>query len=69
MRPLKCCLDKELVTAPLKDGIILDGVTRRSILELASELKQFQVSERYLSMADIHKALKENRVSEFQERM
>ncbi|KAH7728906.1 Branched-chain amino acid aminotransferasecytosolic [Aphelenchoides avenae] len=56
--------DKELVTAPLKDGIILDGVTRRSILELASELKQFQVSERYLSMADIHKALKENRLLE-----
>lgn len=35
---------KELVTAPL-DGTILPGVTRDSILSLAREWKEFEVSE------------------------
>ena len=37
--------EKELVTPPL-DGTILPGITRRSILELLKELKEFKVSER-----------------------
>jgi branched-chain amino acid aminotransferase len=35
---------KELVTAPL-DGTILPGVTRDSILSLARDWKEFEVSE------------------------
>tara|TARA_B110000971_G_C19681869_1_gene351470 strand:+ start:99 stop:323 length:225 start_codon:yes stop_codon:yes gene_type:complete len=37
---------KELVTAPLTRGDILPGVTRRSLLQLASDWGEFDVSER-----------------------
>lgn len=53
----------ELATPPL-DGIILPGVTRRSILDLALQWGEFKVTERYLTMADLVKALKEDRVKE-----
>ncbi|XP_056409884.1 branched-chain-amino-acid aminotransferase, cytosolic [Hyla sarda] len=53
----------ELATPPL-DGIILPGVTRRSILDLARKWGEFKVSERYLTMADLEKALQEGRVGE-----
>ncbi|XP_072256032.1 branched-chain-amino-acid aminotransferase, cytosolic isoform X3 [Pyxicephalus adspersus] len=53
----------ELATPPL-DGIILPGVTRRSILDLAAKWGEFKVSERYLTMKDLITALKENRVKE-----
>ncbi|XP_069618919.1 branched-chain-amino-acid aminotransferase, cytosolic isoform X2 [Ranitomeya imitator] len=53
----------ELATPPL-DGIILPGVTRRSILDLALQWGEFKVSERYLTMAALMKAVKEDRVQE-----
>ena len=54
--------NKELVTPPL-DGVILPGVTRRSILDLAREWGEFQVSERRLTMGEFVKASEEGRVS------
>uniref|UniRef100_F1L596 branched-chain-amino-acid transaminase n=1 Tax=Ascaris suum TaxID=6253 RepID=F1L596_ASCSU len=56
--------EEELVTPPLTDGIILPGVTRDSLLTLAREWNQFKVSERYVGMPEIRKALKEHRLYE-----
>ncbi|XP_059970084.1 branched-chain-amino-acid aminotransferase, cytosolic isoform X1 [Mesoplodon densirostris] len=55
--------EEELATPPL-DGIILPGVTRQSILDLAHEWGEFKVSERYLTMDDLNTAVEENRVRE-----
>ncbi|XP_051974892.1 branched-chain-amino-acid aminotransferase, cytosolic-like isoform X2 [Xyrauchen texanus] len=55
--------EEELATPPL-DGIILPGITRQSILELAYKWGDFQVSERSLTMGDLCQALEENRVKE-----
>lgn len=55
--------EKELVTPPL-DGTILPGVTRDSILSLTKEWKDFAVKEAPITMADITKASKENRILE-----
>ncbi|KAJ2804613.1 branched-chain-amino-acid transaminase bat2 [Coemansia guatemalensis] len=55
--------EKELVTAPL-DGIILPGVTRDSLLELARKWGEFKVSERKVTMPEILVALEENRMLE-----
>ncbi|KAG7456219.1 hypothetical protein MATL_G00249320 [Megalops atlanticus] len=55
--------EEELATPPL-DGIILPGITRQSILELTRKWGEFKVSERYLTMADLRRALKEDRVKE-----
>ncbi|XP_006897277.1 PREDICTED: branched-chain-amino-acid aminotransferase, cytosolic [Elephantulus edwardii] len=55
--------EEELATPPL-DGIILPGVTRQSILELARKWGEFKVSERYLTMDDLITALKGDRVKE-----
>lgn len=66
----------ELVTAPLDSKIILDGVTRRSVLELARErlmegsehltddLKGVEVVERTYTMMEVEDALKEGRLVE-----
>lgn len=54
---------KELVTPPL-NGIILPGVTRHCVLELAREWNEFTVSERIITMKEITKALKEHRLLE-----
>lgn len=43
----------ELVTPTLDSGLILPGVTRRSVLELAREWNEFDVSERKLTMKEI----------------
>ena len=43
----------ELVTPPLESGLILPGVTRRSVLELAHELDEFDVTERKVTIKDI----------------
>lgn len=56
--------EKELVTMPLSTGIILPGVTRNSLIELAREWDQFKVSERRFNMGDVKKALNENRLIE-----
>uniref|UniRef100_A0A5G2R8W8 Branched-chain-amino-acid aminotransferase n=1 Tax=Sus scrofa TaxID=9823 RepID=A0A5G2R8W8_PIG len=55
--------EEELATPPL-DGIILPGVTRQSILDLAHNWGEFKVSERYLTMDDLTTALEESRVRE-----
>lgn len=62
----------QLITAPLDDRIILDGVTRRSVLELAKdrltgtggELEGLEVIERTYTMADIVDAHKDGRFIE-----
>ena len=43
----------ELVTPPLDNGLILPGVTRRSVLELARESNEFDVNERKLTIKEI----------------
>ncbi|KAM5263637.1 branched-chain-amino-acid aminotransferase, cytosolic [Ctenodactylus gundi] len=55
--------EEELATPPL-DGIILPGVTRRSILDLTQEWGEFKVSERYLTMGALVAALEGGRVKE-----
>lgn len=55
--------EKELVTPPL-DGLILPGVTRNSLLELARDWSSFKVSERRITMHEVVKALSENRLLE-----
>ena len=55
---------RELVTAPLTRGDILPGVTRRSILELATDYDEFDVREDTLTLPELREALKENRLLE-----
>ncbi|XP_054552351.1 branched-chain-amino-acid aminotransferase, cytosolic isoform X4 [Talpa occidentalis] len=55
--------EEELATPPL-DGIILPGVTRQSILDLAHKWGEFKVSERYLTMDELTAALEGSRVRE-----
>lgn len=67
----------QLVTAPLGDKIILDGVTRRSILQLCRErlnektkenaksgLGPLEIMERQFTMEDIVDAAEEGRIVE-----
>lgn len=56
--------EKELITPPLEDGIILPGVTRNSLLTLAREWNDFKVTERRIGMKEIKKALDEKRLIE-----
>ncbi|KAL4776104.1 aminotransferase [Aspergillus nidulans var. acristatus] len=57
---------KELITAPLDNQLILNGVTRRSCLDLARErLKdELEVSERKFTIGEIQEAAVENRLLE-----
>ncbi|KAK7099498.1 branched-chain-amino-acid aminotransferase, cytosolic-like isoform X1 [Littorina saxatilis] len=55
--------EEELVTPPL-NGLILPGVTRKSLLELAREWNEFKVSERDIKMKEFVKALNERRIKE-----
>ncbi|XP_031614398.1 branched-chain-amino-acid aminotransferase, cytosolic [Oreochromis aureus] len=55
--------EEELATPPL-DGIILPGITRRSILELTRKWGEFKVTERYLTMSQLCSALKQQQVKE-----
>ncbi len=62
----------QLVTAPLEDKIILDGVTQRSVLDLARErlsrtwenLEGLEIIERKYSMGEIEEAVEEGRLVE-----
>ncbi|KAK1655883.1 aminotransferase [Colletotrichum phormii] len=56
----------ELVTAPLDDKTILDGVTRRSCLGLARERlgEEIEVTERKFTVAEIMEAAAEGRLLE-----
>lgn len=56
--------EKELVTPPLKEGIILPGVTRLSLLELSKLWNEFKVTERHINMAEVKQLIKENRLLE-----
>uniref|UniRef100_A0A4W3JP76 Branched-chain-amino-acid aminotransferase n=1 Tax=Callorhinchus milii TaxID=7868 RepID=A0A4W3JP76_CALMI len=55
--------EEELVTPPL-DGIILPGVTRQCLLDLGHKWNEFRVQERTITMNEVLRALKENRVKE-----
>ncbi len=44
---------QELVTPPLDKGIILPGVTRRSIIELTREWGKFEINEREITMNEV----------------
>ncbi|KAL8682767.1 MAG: hypothetical protein Q9186_001189 [Xanthomendoza sp. 1 TL-2023] len=62
----------QLVTAPLRDQVILNGITRRSVLELARTRLQppvggvdpLEVVERKFSMNDVEEAVGEGRLVE-----
>ena len=62
----------QLITAPLEDNIILDGVTRRSIIDLAStrlfkpegDLDKLEVVERKFYLSEIAEAAHEGRLIE-----
>ncbi|KAH0504738.1 Branched-chain-amino-acid aminotransferase, mitochondrial [Microtus ochrogaster] len=53
----------ELATPPL-DGIILPGVVRQSLLDLARTWGEFRVAERKVTMEELKRALEEGRVRE-----
>ncbi|GFF26094.1 branched-chain-amino-acid aminotransferase, mitochondrial [Aspergillus udagawae] len=57
---------KELITAPLDDKLILDGVTRRSCLDLARErlMSELDVTERKFTISEIQEAAAESRLLE-----
>lgn len=56
----------QMVTAPLGDQIILPGVTRRSVLELARERfgEELEVVERKFFMQEVEEAVDEGRLIE-----
>uniref|UniRef100_A0A2C9JWQ8 Branched-chain-amino-acid aminotransferase n=2 Tax=Biomphalaria glabrata TaxID=6526 RepID=A0A2C9JWQ8_BIOGL len=56
--------EEELITPPLETGLILPGVTRKSLLELSREWNEFKVSEQTMTMKSFIKALNEGRVKE-----
>lgn len=55
--------DPEIATPPL-NGTILPGVTRMSLLELGASWGTHKVVERTITMDDVRKAVKENRIKE-----
>ena len=55
--------EDELVTPPL-DGTILPGITRQSLLQLMSELKEFKVTVRNFKIQEMIKAVSEGRIYE-----
>ncbi len=56
--------EKELITPPIKEGLILPGVTRLSLIELAQSWNEFKVTERFINMSEVKQLLKENRLLE-----
>ncbi|VDP13295.1 unnamed protein product [Onchocerca flexuosa] len=56
--------DNELITAPLYDGLILPGITRESVLHLARQMHDIKVTERYVQMGEVRRAIKEGRMYE-----
>ncbi|KAF9769223.1 hypothetical protein IL306_013384 [Fusarium sp. DS 682] len=57
---------KEIITAPLDDKLILDGVTRRSCLEMARERlgDEYEITERKYTIAEVVEADAEGRLIE-----
>ncbi|GFN78731.1 Branched-chain-amino-acid aminotransferase, partial [Plakobranchus ocellatus] len=56
--------EEEMVTPALESGIVLPGITRKSLLQLAQEWNEFKVTEQDIPMKKFVKALKEGRVRE-----
>ncbi|RUS80006.1 hypothetical protein EGW08_012240 [Elysia chlorotica] len=56
--------EEELVTPPLEGGLILPGVTRKSVLEVVREWNEIKVTEEVITMGAFIKALNEGRVKE-----
>ncbi|CAD5221931.1 unnamed protein product [Bursaphelenchus xylophilus] len=56
--------EEELVTPPLSDGLILPGVTRDSLLDICREWNEFKITERYPTMEEVRRAIKEKRVKQ-----
>uniref|UniRef100_A0A914D8C1 Branched-chain-amino-acid aminotransferase n=1 Tax=Acrobeloides nanus TaxID=290746 RepID=A0A914D8C1_9BILA len=54
--------EEELCTPPLTNGLILPGITRDSLLEIAREWNEFKITERYPTMEEIRRSLKEKRM-------
>ncbi len=56
----------QLITAPLGDKVILEGVTRGSVIDLAKERleEELEVVERKYSMCEVEEALEEGRLLE-----
>merc|ERR1719341_2564823 len=54
----------ELVTPPLSTGVILPGVTRRSIIELTQTWSDLRVSERKITMGEVMEAQEDGRLLE-----
>lgn len=52
------------MTPSLRDGTILPGVTRDSILRLTRQWGEFEVSEGRITMAEIVRAIEEGRMLE-----
>lgn len=55
--------EEELITPPL-NGLILPGITRKSLLELARQWDEFIVTEKDMTMKEFTKALAERRIKE-----
>lgn len=54
----------QLITAPLDDKIILDGVTRRSVLQLVRERCEIDIIERQYTIGELIEAHEEGRLVE-----
>lgn len=55
--------EEELITPPL-NGLILPGITRKSLLELGREWNEFKVSEEEFTIQQVDKAAQEGRILE-----
>uniref|UniRef100_A0A0B7BCQ2 Branched-chain-amino-acid aminotransferase n=2 Tax=Arion vulgaris TaxID=1028688 RepID=A0A0B7BCQ2_9EUPU len=56
--------EKELITPPLESGLILPGITRKSLLELSRQWNEFKVTEQNITIERFKKALFDGRVKE-----
>ncbi|XP_053208475.1 LOW QUALITY PROTEIN: branched-chain-amino-acid aminotransferase-like, partial [Panonychus citri] len=56
--------EKELITPPLEQGVILPGITRDSILTITRDWNQFKVTERKITMDEVIKTLEQGRLLE-----
>uniref|UniRef100_A0A0N4ZL70 Branched-chain-amino-acid aminotransferase n=1 Tax=Parastrongyloides trichosuri TaxID=131310 RepID=A0A0N4ZL70_PARTI len=54
--------EDELITSSLDKGVILPGVTRQSILDLAKDFSSIKVTERDFTMEELIRAIKEKRI-------
>ncbi|CEF70368.1 Branched-chain-amino-acid aminotransferase [Strongyloides ratti] len=52
----------ELITSSLDKGLILPGVTRQSLIDLAKNFSSIKVTERNFTMNELIKAIKEKRI-------